>query len=112
MSDKSRSWVIRKRWAACAAVHNMWVGATDQMFRANCIDVVTNGEDRDEAVRQILVEFDLQRLIGVSSRGRSSWAEAAANAIAARTSSSERVGKSASISAVVAPSARLASTVF
>src|SRR5438445_13644323 len=83
------------------------------MFKANCIDVVTKGrEDRDKAVRQILVEFDLHRLIGSSTKGRSSWAEAAANAMAARMSSSHSVGKSARISAVVAPSARLARTVF
>src|SRR2546428_4054315 len=88
----------------------MRVDATGQMFRANCIDVVTKGrEDWDETVRQIFVEFDLHRLIGVSTSGRSSWAEAAANAMAARTSSSESVGKSASISAVAAPSARLPS---
>jgi len=41
-----------------------------------------------------------------------SGAEVPANAIAARTSSSVNVGKSARISAVVAPSARLARTVF
>ena len=49
------------------------VGATGEMFRANCIEVVTkSGEDWDETIRQILVEFDLQRLMGVSTSGRSS----------------------------------------
>ena len=49
------------------------VGATGEMFRANRIEIVAkSGKDRDETVRQILVEFDLHRLIGVSTSGRSS----------------------------------------
>ncbi len=54
----------------------------------------------------------VHHLTGVSASRRSSWADVAVKAIAARTSPSERVGKSARISAIVAPSARLASTVF
>jgi hypothetical protein len=55
---------------------------------ANRVDVVTEcAQSCDETLRQILVEVDPQRLTGVSTSGRSSWAEASANAIAARTSS-------------------------
>ena len=89
------------------------VGSTGQLLSPNGINIVSkSGEDRDEAVGQIFVEFDLHRLIGVSIRGMSSCAEPAANAMAAQTSSSDNVGKSARISVVVAPSARLASTVL
>ena len=66
----------------------------------------------DEALGQILVELEGHRLMGNSASGRSSCAEVAANAMAARTSSSDNVGKSARISDVLAPSARLASTVL
>ena len=48
----------------------------------NRIDIVTEfREDRDEAVRQVLFQFDLHRLTGVSANGRSSWADAAAKAM-------------------------------
>ena len=111
-SRSADSALIRKHRAACAALH-VRVGATGQLLCANGVDVVTkSGEDGDETVGQVFVEFDLHRLIGVSIRGMSSCAEPAANAMAARTSSSDNVGKSARISAVVAPSARLASTVL
>jgi hypothetical protein len=46
----------------------------------------------DQALRQILVKLDVHR-IGDSATGRSSWADVAANAVAARTSSSHNVGK-------------------
>jgi hypothetical protein len=99
---------------ACA---NEWVRGICEKPRIKCAECphrrllpVKSGEDRDEAVGQVFVEFDLHRLIGVSIRGMSSCAEPAANAMAARTSSSDNVGKSARISAVVAPSARLATT--
>jgi hypothetical protein len=62
MSEKSRSCVIRNRCAACSALHNIRVGATGQLLGVNRIDIVTTfREDRDEAVRQILVQFDLHR---------------------------------------------------
>ena len=49
------------------------VGSTGQLLFANGINVVSKaGEDRDEAVGQVFVEFDLHRLIGVSIRGMSS----------------------------------------
>ena len=98
-------------YGLCGTPH-VGVGSTGQLLSANGINVVRKStEDRDEAVGQVFVEFDPHRLIGVSIRGMSSCAEPAANA-AARMSSSDNVGKSARISAVVEPSARLASTVF
>ena len=55
-----------------------------QLLGVNRIDIVTKfREDRDEAVRQVLVQFDLHRLTGVSPNGRSSWADAAAKTMAA-----------------------------
>ena len=53
-------------------------------------------------------DVDATRMPGT---GRSSSADAAANAITARTCSADTVGKSATISSMLAPSARLASTV-
>src|SRR5271157_365913 len=83
-----------------------------QVLRGHGIDVMTEClELGDQALGQILVKLDVHRM-GDSATGRSSWADVAANAMAARTSSSHNVGKSARISAVVAPSARLASTVL
>src|SRR5439155_10044912 len=74
-------------------------------------DLVTQlGEDRGKPGGQVLVELDVHGLLGIPGTGMSSCADAAANAMAARTSSSVRVGKSSSTSSVVAPSARLAST--
>ena len=95
-------------YGLCGTPH-VGVGSTGQLLSANGINVVRKStEDRDEAVGQVFVEFDPHRLIGVSIRGMSSCAEPAANAMAAQTSSSDNVGKSARISFVVAPSARLA----
>jgi hypothetical protein len=34
--------------------------------------VTKSGEDRDQTLRQVLVQFDPHRLIGVSTSGRSS----------------------------------------
>src|ERR1700733_7040787 len=60
---------------------------------------------------EILVQLDLHRISGTAGKGKSSSADAAANAIAAWTSSSFRLGKSARISSGRSPSARLARTV-
>src|SRR5215468_7968992 len=60
---------------------------------------------------EILVQLDFHRMCGTSGTGKSSSAEAAANAMAACTSSAFRLGKSARISSTESPSARLASTV-
>lgn len=44
-----------------------------QSFGANRVDVmIERGQRGDEALGQVLVEFDDQRLTGVSTRGRSS----------------------------------------
>jgi hypothetical protein len=64
-----------------------------------------------QMIRQILIQFNLHRIGGIDGTGRSSSADAAANAIAARMSSIVRVGKSASISSAPSPTARLASAV-
>src|SRR5208282_5608716 len=60
---------------------------------------------------KILVQLDLHRMCGTSGTGKSSAAEAAANAMAAWMSSALRLGKSLRISSAESPSARLASTV-
>jgi len=57
------------------------------------------------------VEFDPHQKCGVAGTGRSSSAEAAANAIAAFTCSTFRAGKSRRISSTESPAARLANTV-
>ena len=77
------------------------VVATGQSLLTNGVDVVAEGlQFGDETLGQVLVELDVHRLTGDSATGKSSCAEVAANAIAARTSSSVNVGKSARISAV------------
>ena len=60
---------------------------------------------------QVLGRLDPHAGTGAAGVGRSSSAEAAAKAMTARTAGSVRVGKSASIFGMGAPSARLASTV-
>jgi len=55
-------------------------------------------EGSSQPCRQVLVQFDLHEMFGMLGTGRSSSADAAANAITARTSPSVRVGKSARIS--------------
>jgi hypothetical protein len=77
----------------------------------NRVDIMSEvSEELDELMRQVLVELDVHRTTA-SPTGRSSCADAAANAMAARTSTSVSVGKSLRISSIVAPSARLARTV-
>src|SRR5215469_1930828 len=58
---------------------------------------------------KILIELDLHRMCGTSGTGKSSSAEAAANAMAARMSSAFKAGESARISSAESPSAKLAS---
>ena len=60
--------------------------------------------------RKILVQLDLHRTCGTSGTGKSSSAEEAANAMAARTSSVFKLGKLARISSAESPAAKLAST--
>jgi hypothetical protein len=94
----------------CRAPHGAVV-LTPNAFAWYGIDIVPEvGEEWHQPGRQVLVELDPHRTWAAPT-GRSSCAEAAANAIAARTSASVSVGKSSRSSAVVAPSARLARTV-
>jgi hypothetical protein len=59
------------------AVPDILVDMATQLFDVHRVDVVTkSAEGRDETVGQILVQFDLHRLIGISTKGRSSCAEA------------------------------------
>lgn len=70
-----------------------------QAFLRDGIGLVSQlNEDSSQPGRQVLVQFDLHEMLGMLGTGRSSSAEAAANAITARTSRSVRVGKSARIS--------------
>src|SRR5206468_9854153 len=66
---------------------------------------------RPEAGRNILIELDLHRSAGIARSGKSSAVDAAAKAMTAQTLASPSEGKSSRISAIVAPSARLARTV-
>lgn len=87
--------------------HDIVILSGDVLVR-NRIDVVAEvGQELDKLMGQVLVQLDVHRP-SAPATGRSSCAEAAANAMAARTSISVRVGKSLRISSVVAPSARLA----
>ena len=66
-----------------------------QSFAGNGIRVVPKlAKSRNKACRQVLVPLGLHEILGRLGIGRSSSAEAAANAITARTSCSVSVGKS------------------
>ena len=107
--------VLRDQESLCGLgdLPHVRVVTSRQSLGANRVDVVAQcAQLGNKALREVLVEFDVHRLTGSSPTGRSSFAEVAAKAMAALTSSSESVGKSARISAVVAPSARLARTVL
>src|SRR4051812_30484915 len=70
------------------------VARAHQVLGRNCIHVVPLTADHgDEFDWKILVEFDPHRIDGTGGVGRSSSAEEAAKAIAARTCSSVSVGK-------------------
>ena len=60
---------------------------------------------------EVFVQLDFHRTSGIAGIGKSSSAEAAAKAIAARISSGVRLGKAASMLSGVSPSAKLANTV-
>src|SRR5208282_963590 len=93
-------------------VPNLAVAPTSQVLFANCVDIVLETrQDYGQTRGKVLVEFDFHQKWGVAGTGRSSSAEAAANAIAARTCSAFRAGKSARISSTESPAARLANTV-
>lgn len=49
------------------------VNSSGQVFGSHSVNVVTKpAKQRYQAVRKVLVEFDLQRLTGISASGRSS----------------------------------------
>jgi MacB-like periplasmic core domain len=67
---------------------------TRHAFVRHRVDVVPQvGQQLNETSRQVLVQLDPHASCAAAT-GRSSWADAAANAMAARTSSLENVGKS------------------
>jgi hypothetical protein len=85
---------------------------TSETFAECRVDVVTKGHEVfDELRRNVLVEFDAHQRGGAPGTGRSSWADDAANATAARRCSGVSVGKLFSTCSKVSPSARLARTV-
>jgi hypothetical protein len=76
------------------------------------VDVIAKCRQQiDQGGRQVFIQLDLDATSGIAGNGRSSSAEAAPKAITARTSSALMAGKSAVISSMLAPSARLASSV-
>jgi hypothetical protein len=94
------------------SIPNLKVASASEILFSNSVNVVVETrQDSGQTNRKVLVEFDPHRTCGVEGTGRSSSAEAAAKAIAACTSSVFRAGKSARISSVVSPAARLANTV-
>src|SRR6266496_6247748 len=84
--------------------------ATQILFSNGVNIVVETQQDYGQTRKKVLVEFDPHQKCGVAGTGISSSAEAAANAIAARTCSALRDGKSARISSTESPAAKLAST--
>src|SRR5258708_39948477 len=66
---------------------------------------------RCEPVRKILIQLNFHRMCGAAGTGRSSSAEAAANTIAARTSSTVQLGKSVRMSSTQSPLGKLDRTV-
>src|SRR5580704_6754151 len=84
----------------------------NELFFMSGMHVVTDVFQQDCKLNgKILVQLDIHRIIGTAGKGKSSSADAAANAMAARISSAFKLGKSARISSTGSPSARLASTV-
>lgn len=91
---------------------NIWVGAADKSFDSHIIDIMPQrGKLGDQGLWQVLVQLELHGLAGTVGAGKSSSAEAAANAITALRASGGTVGKSAKICSTEAPSARLANSV-
>src|SRR5271166_1489990 len=88
--------------------------ATSQSFVPHGVHIVHERRQLwPQRLRHILIQLDLHAAAaGKGGTGKSSPAAAAANAMTARNPSGVTVGKSASNSASVAPSARLASKVL
>jgi len=95
-----------------SSVPEFAIATAAQFFLRNRVNIVAqSSQSCCEACRKVLVELDFHRTCGVAGTGRSSPAEAAANAMAACTSSGLRAGKSARMASSPSPAARLAKTV-
>jgi hypothetical protein len=93
-------------------IPDLGVALSRQTFFHCCVDSMTEVSQRNrQTEREILVQLDLHRTWGVSGTGKSSSAEAAANAIAARTCFAFRVGNCSRMVSTFSPVAREASTV-
>jgi hypothetical protein len=100
---------MRNRSSACAARPYIGVWLATQAFVLDGGDVVPDYfKFGGQAHRQVLVQLDPHRISGLAGTGKSSSAEAAAKEIAARTSSTFKLGKSDRISSTLSPSAKLA----
>jgi hypothetical protein len=85
MSEKSRS-CNQKALGGLSRAPYFRVRFSREAFAGDRIHIVTEpAEGLDEAGRQILVEFDPHSTGGMPGTGKSSSADAAANAITART---------------------------
>jgi hypothetical protein len=88
------------------------VGAAEKVFVTYGMNVTPKfSEHGGQASGKIFVELGFHRKRGVAATGRSSSAEAAAKAIAARMSSAAKLGKSARMVSAESPAAQLARTV-
>lgn len=73
MSEKSRSWEIRKTVPGLSGLSDFLVGLPYKVLRPYGVNVVPQlTQFRDQTLGQILIELDFQRLIGASAKGRSS----------------------------------------
>ena len=90
---------------------DVFVASTAKLLLEHCVDIIPKGsQPRRGRLRDVLVELEFHATwalggIGLGA-GKSSPADAAAKAITARTSSSERLGNSRRMCSVVSPCAR------
>jgi len=83
-SEKSRSCVIRNLDSFCVESQDLRVRATDKSFFVQGMNFVPEiFQQGCKLMGKILIELDLHRMCGTSGTGKSSSAEAAANAMAA-----------------------------
>jgi len=106
LSDKEPAFCLRRRL-------NVRIIAPSQTFLTYVIHVVVQRyEFGKQRFRQIFIQLELHAAkAGTGGKGKSSPADAAAKAMTARRPIGGTVGKSASTSASVAPSAKVASSV-
>src|ERR1700761_180527 len=91
---------------------DLGVTLSRETFFCRRVDFVTEvSQCNRQTEREILVQLDLHRTWGVSGTGKSSSADAAANAMAARTSFAFSVGNCSRILSTFSPAASDASTV-